>query len=140
LNEDFISIKLDSLPADESIRLKGAQEIMPAQRRVNDLVFLDIPKYSITQGFYDVISNRDSVGLVAFNAEKAESLLDQFTGEQVKTQMGNAENITIFEASSGEAFSNEIKARYLGKPLWKYAVMLSLLFLLVEVLLVRFLK
>jgi hypothetical protein len=140
LNEDFISIKLDSLPADESIRLKGAQEIMPAQRRVNDVVFLDIPKYSITQGFYDVIANRDSVGLVAFNAEKAESLLDQFTGDQVKTQMGNGENITIFEASSGEAFSNEIKARYLGKPLWKYAVMLSLLFLLVEVLLVRFLK
>lgn len=140
LNEDFISIKLDSLPADESIRLKGGQEIMPAQRRVNDIVFLDIPKYSITQGFYDVISNRDSVGLVAFNAEKAESLLDQFTGDQVKTQMGNGENITIFEASSGEAFSNEIKARYLGKPLWKYAVMLSLLFLLVEVLLVRFLK
>jgi hypothetical protein len=54
--------------------------------------------------------------------------------------MGNGENISIFEAGSPEAFSNEIKARYLGKPLWKYAIMLSLLFLLAEVLLVRFLK
>ncbi len=140
LNEDFISLKIDSLPAEESIRLKGNQEIMPSQRRVNDLVFLDIPKYSITHGFYDVISNRDTVGLVAFNAEKSESLLAQYSGNEIKSQMGNGENITIFESSSTEAFSNEIKARYLGKPLWKYAVMLSLLFFLAEALLVRFLK
>ena len=54
--------------------------------------------------------------------------------------MGNAPNISIFEAGSAEAFSNEIKARYLGTPLWKYALVLALFFLLVEILLIRFLK
>jgi hypothetical protein len=54
--------------------------------------------------------------------------------------MGETDNISIFEAASADAFSNEIKERYLGKPLWKYALMLALFFLLVEVLLIRFLK
>jgi hypothetical protein len=140
LKENFITLKVDSLLQEGPLRLKGAQEIVPAQRSVNEQVFLEIPKFSITQGFYQVLAGTDSVGLIAFNLDKAESLLDQFTGGEIKSQMGNGDNITIFEATSAEAFSNEIKERYLGKPLWKYALMIALFFLLVEVLLIRFLK
>ncbi|MEX2233713.1 MAG: BatA domain-containing protein [Cyclobacteriaceae bacterium] len=140
LKENFITLKVDSLLQDEPLRLKGAQEIVPAQRNVNDQVFLEIPKFSMTQGFYQVLAGADSVSLIAFNLDKAESLLDQFSGNEMKNQMGNAPNISIFEATSAEAFSNEIKERYLGKALWKYALMIALFFLLVEVLLIRFLK
>lgn len=140
LREDFIAVRVDSLAADESLKLVGDQEVIPAQRRVSDLAYLEIPKFSITHGFYHVVSNRDTVSLIAFNLDKAESLLDQYSGEALKAQMGNGKNISIFEAGSTEAFSNEIKARYLGKPLWKYAIMIALFFLLTEVLLIRFLK
>ncbi len=140
LNKDFITLRLDSLPQDEPLRLIGDQEILPAQRRVNDQVFLEIPKFSMSQGFYSVTSADDTVSLVAFNLDKRESLLDRFTSEEVKNQMGNGENISIFEAESAEAFSSEIRERYLGKSLWKYAVLIALFFLLVEVLLIRFVK
>lgn len=140
VKENFISLKVDSLLQEEPLRLKGAQEIVPAQRNVNEQVFLEIPRFAINQGFYQVLAASDSVGLIAFNLDKAESFLDQFTGSEIKSQMGNADNITIFEATSAEAFGNEIKERYLGKPLWKYALMIALFFLLVEVLLIRFLK
>lgn len=140
LKENFITLKVDSLTGDEPLKLKGDQEVVPDQRTVNEQVFLEIPKFSINQGFYQVLAGTDSVGLIAFNLDKDESLLDQFTGPDIKTQMGNASNISIFEATSAEAFSNEIKERYLGKPLWKYALMIALFFLLAEVLLIRFLK
>ncbi len=140
LNEDFLMLRLDSLPPDESLRLLGEQEVVPAQRRVADQVFLEIPKYSMSPGFYNVVAQEDTIGLIAFNLDKRESLLDQFSGADVREQMGNGKNISIFESDSKEAFSNEIKARYLGKPLWKYAVMIALVFLLAEVLLIRFLK
>lgn len=140
LEENFITLKIDSLLSDEPLRLKGSQEIVPAQRRVNEQVFLEIPKFSINQGFYQVLAGSDTVGLIAFNLDEAESLLDQFSGEEIKNQMGDGSNISIFEATTAEAFSNEIKERYLGKPLWKYALMIALLFLLAEVLLIRFLK
>jgi hypothetical protein len=66
--------------------------------------------------------------------------MDQYRGEELKTLLGGADNITIFEVGSSDAFSNEIKKRYLGTPLWKYALVASILFLMAEILLIRFLK
>lgn len=140
LEENFITLHVDSLTGDEPLRLVGEQEIVPAQRKVGERVLLDIPKFSMTQGFYHVVVNRDTVDLLAFNLDKNESLLDQHSGDEVKNLLGGGDNISIFEAGSGETFSNEIKARYLGRPLWKYALLLSLLFLLAEILLIRFMK
>ncbi len=140
LAEDFVTLRIDSIAPDQTLRLIGSQEVVPSQRRVGDVTFLEIPKFSMNEGFYRVVANRDTVSLLAFNLDKAESLLDQYKGEEMKALMGGGKNVSIFEAESSEAFSNEIKARYLGKPLWKYAIMLALLFLLVEVLLIRFLK
>jgi hypothetical protein len=140
LEEDFITLRLDSVITDEAIALKGEQEIVPSQRRVGDLAYLEIPKFSVQQGFYNVIANQDTVNLLSFNLDKAESMLEQFSANDLKAQMGNGENISIFETDGADAFSTEIKERYLGKPLWKYAIMLALVFLLAEVLLIRFLK
>jgi hypothetical protein len=140
MRENLIDLQIDSLAPEEQIRLIGKQEIVPAQRKINDHVLLDIPKFSIEQGFYNVVADRDTLNLISFNLDKAESILDQYSVNEVKSQMGNGNHITIFEAGSPETFSNEIKARYLGKPLWKYALMLALLFLLAEVLLIRLLK
>jgi hypothetical protein len=58
----------------------------------------------------------------------------------VKSMLGGGKNISMFDSASGSSFSNEIKERYLGTALWKYALILALLFLLAEVLLIRFLK
>jgi hypothetical protein len=140
LHENFISLNLDSLEGEEALRLIGREEIVPSQRKVNERVFLDVPKFSIEQGFYNVVSQRDTVGLIAFNLDKTESYMDQYTGVEVKKLLGDGNNISLFDATSTETFSNEIKARYLGKPLWKYAIIFALFFILAEILLIRFLK
>jgi hypothetical protein len=140
VKEDFLTVNADSLLDDRPVKLVGNEEIVPSQRKVNNQLFIDIPKFSIQQGFYKVVSEKDSLQLVAFNIDNAESLLEQADANEMRNQMGNGSNITIFEAESVEQFSNEVKSRYLGKPLWKYALILSLFFLLAEVLLIRFLK
>lgn len=140
LSNSLVTIPADSLEGEEPARMKGEQELVPAQRNVGDRLLLEIPKYSVNQGFYYVTHGRDTLDLLAFNLEKAESCLIQYGGEEVKTLLGGGEQISIFTATSPEAFSNEIKARYLGTPLWKYALILALVFLLAEVLLIRFFK
>lgn len=140
LNESFITLRLDSLQGEQPVKLVGQQEIVPAQRKLADQIVMDLPRFTMNAGFYKVAHERDTVGLLAFNLNKYESLLGQYAGEAVKQQLGNPSGISIFEANSEEAFSNEIKARYLGKPLWKYALILALCFLLAEILLIRFLK
>ena len=140
LKESFISLRLDSLPGEQPLRWIGEDEIVPAQRKLNDRVIFDLPKFSITKGIYKVVANRDTVNLLAFNLDKTESLLDQYTAQEMKGLLGGTDEITIFKVGTQEAFSNEIKERYLGTPLWKYALLLAIFFLLVEILLIRFLK
>ena len=140
LRENLITLRLDSVNDDVPLKLVGKEEVIPGQRKVADRVFIDVPKFSVEQGFYDVVSQGDTVDLIAFNLNKEESLMEQYTGEEVKAMAGGGENISIFTATSSGAFSNEIKERYLGTPLWKYALLLALLFILAEILLIRFMK
>lgn len=140
LSENFVSLKVDSLDGEESLRLKGEQEIIPAQRIVGDRVLVDIPKHTFTQGFYYVTVPDDTLDLLAFNLDRDESLMATHDADAVLQLMGGGPNLTVFEAASTDAFSKEIKDRYLGKPLWKYAVVLALVFLLAEILLIRFVK
>lgn len=140
LNEAYIGLRLDSLVGEQPLKLVGDQEIVPGQRKLSDQVLIELPRFNMSSGFYKVMHDRDTVGLLAFNLNRHESLLGQYRAEELKQQLGNPDGISIFEANSEEAFTNEIKARYLGTPLWKYALVLALFFLLVEILLIRFLK
>jgi hypothetical protein len=140
LNESFIEQAVDSLNPDLPLRLVGDVEVVPSQRVVNGRVFMELPKFLLNPGFYHLLMGRDTVNLVAFDLSKLESQMDHLASEEVISHFGGGDHMTILEAGSIEAFSKEIKARYLGRPLWKYALALSLLFLLAEVLLIRFMK
>jgi hypothetical protein len=140
LNETTITLRLDSVQGEQPIRLAGQQEIIPMQRKLSDRIVMELPRFSMQAGFYHAINGRDTLGLLAFNLGSQESKLAQLSATEVKRQLGGGDNITLFEVSDSENFGSEIRARYLGKPLWKYAVLLALLFLLIEILLIRFWK
>jgi hypothetical protein len=140
LQENFVSLKIDSLNGEEPLRLVGENEVVPSQRKVGDRIFFDLPKFALSQGFYNIMSKQDTLDLIAFDLEKQESLMAGYPSNELTALFGNGANISVFETESADSFSNEIKERYLGKPLWKYALVLALLFLLAEILLIRFLK
>jgi len=140
LNETIITMRVDSLPGEQPVRLVGQQEIIPAQRKLSDRIVMELPRFSMQAGFYHAVNNRDTLGLLAFNLSSRESLLEQLSATEIKRQLGGGDNITLFEANGAENFSSEIRARYLGKSLWKYAILFALVFLLVEIVLVRFWK
>lgn len=140
LTNDLITIRADSIYGEEPIRLVGNQEIIPPQRRVGDRFFLEMPKFSMNAGFYWVKYQKDTLNLLAINLDKSESDLAQIAPDDIKTLFGGGEHVTIFQSTSLDSFSNEIKERYLGTPLWKHALILALFFLLAEVLFIRFLK
>lgn len=140
LNQSMITLRTDTLIRDVPVRLAGAQEIIPAQRKVMDRLFMELPKLTMVPGFYYALQQNDTLDLLAFNLNREESLLDQPTTEEIQTTLGGLPNVNMYEGSSPEIFSNEIKERYLGTPLWKHAIILALLFLLVEIGLIRFMK
>lgn len=140
LSDRLATLQMDSLGGESPVTLTGKQEIVPAQRRNGDRVILEIPRFSIEPGFYVARIQNDTLGLIAFDMDKRESLLEQWNPEEVKAMLGGGNNISIFQPAALGSFSNEIKERYLGRQLWKYALLTALLFLLAEVLLIRFMK
>ena len=140
LDDSFVAIRGDSLSSEGQVKMLGNQEIMPTQRRNGDDVLLELPRHLISQGFYYVTLKDDTLDLLGLNLSKKESLLNQLDGEEMKTNLGGGKNISLFKARDAAAFGTEIKERYLGVSLWKQALIIALLFLLTEVLLIRFLK
>ena len=140
LSENIATIQMDSLAGEAPVTLAGKQEVVPSQRRSGDRVILEIPRFSIDPGFYTARIQADTLGMIAFDMDKKESLLDQWSGEEVKAMLGGGDNISTFRPAAEGSFSNEIKERYLGRQLWRFSLMAALLFLLAEVLLIRFMK
>jgi hypothetical protein len=140
LNDNFISLRVENPDPATQFRLIRKEEVIPEQRVLGDRVMIDIPKFTMSEGFYNVVGRTDTLGVLAFNLEKVESLLEQVPAIDVKTALGSKNEVTIFDSGSSETFSNEIKERYLGTPLWKYSLVLALLFVAIEILLIRFLK
>ncbi|MBS1681344.1 MAG: BatA and WFA domain-containing protein [Bacteroidetes bacterium] len=140
LSASSVSVPSDSLTSETPVKMIGRQEVIPSQRNFNGQLQLELPNYSLTPGFYDVINSRDTLATLAFNLNKNESVLEQLKPEEAKNLLGGKTSISIFKPSDAQGFNTEAKERYFGTPLWKFALMASLLFLLAEVLLIRFLK
>jgi hypothetical protein len=139
LTDNIVSILADSLYGEEPVRLAGNQEIIPPQRKDIDKVVMELPKFSMDAGFYQVMFRRDTLDRIAFNLGREESMLDCYSPEELQTNFGSHQ-VSVFLSKSPGSFSADIKDRYLGTPLWKHALVLALLFVLAEVLLIRFLK
>jgi hypothetical protein len=100
---------------------------------------LEMPKNTLNPGFYKLDLEGKTKAVMAFNLNKEESYLEQMSGDDIDASFDVYNNVTIFNSNDADNFSNEIKKNKFGVPLWKYAIVLSLLFLLAEVLLIRFL-
>jgi len=140
LSENLVVLKSDSLQDDRPIKLVGEEEYVATQQKIEDRVMLEIPKSMINPGFYYPVQNQDTIGLIAFNFDKSESLFAQYDPQEVKAMMGGGGNISFFSDSAINSLDNQIREKYLGTELWKLALFLALLFLLAEVLIIRFVK
>ena len=139
LTENLVTIRADSVYGEEPVRLVGQQELIPPQRKDIDKVIMELPKFSMNAGFYYAMFQKDTLDQVAFNLTRDESKLDRFATAELSERFAN-DRVSIFTSGSASSLASDIRERYLGTPLWKHALVLALLFLLAEVLLIRFLK
>ncbi len=140
ISDPVISLKIDSLDPEELIRLKREDvEIIPGQRITGNEVFLELPKHELKPGIYELTHGQNSYGYVAFNQDESESRLAQYSPEELKQLTDENSFITLFNTEGINNFDKEIKTRYMGLNLWRYTLILALIFLLAEILIIRFL-
>ncbi|MGB3851641.1 MAG: BatA domain-containing protein [Tunicatimonas sp.] len=123
----------------------SGQEVIPAQRLVNQRLMMELPQDLLEAGFYDLVRSSptaaDSLPLVtlSFNVDAQESRIEPYSPSEIDEQVGNAPNVSLYEADDVETFSTQLRNQNNQQSFWRYTLLLALFFLLVEVLLIRFL-
>lgn len=140
LDETVLSVNGVGASDADLYKLRGvAQEIVPGQQMSGSRVNLELPRFLMEPGYYDVVHKDELVDVVAFNLEKKESQLKPLGDSDILELFNPVAQKEIIEALSADDLEKNLKERFNGKELWKYALILALMFLLVEVLLLRFL-
>ncbi len=140
VDDGLISLKLDSLVYETVYQLKNeTAELIPDQRIVNNRLILELQSDESSVGYYDIMQGEEKVSSIALNHNKRESLIGSLTNQELAVAYGGQGNVEVSEVISSEQYTQELRQQYDGKNLWKYALVLSLIFLLAEVLILRFL-
>lgn len=129
--ENMVEIPVN-VGKDEILKLSGPtgtfipqQESFPTKVR---MIFNELPE---APNNFSVLKNKDSLANLSFNIARSES-------EMKFLEIENTENVSI-ENSLASVFE-EIKAQSNIDELWKSFVIFALLFLLIEMLILKFLK
>lgn len=121
-------------------KLKGSdEEFIPEQRIVGSKVYLSVGEQVREAGYYQLFLNSDEIlDQYAFNYDRKESDLAYYNVEDLQNVVGSG--FSIIEMPEAVPFSTLIEERSQGIVLWRWCLILTLLFLAVEVLLLRFWK
>lgn len=123
------------------INTKTEEEYTPDQRIFGgkELIF-NIPKGILSAGNYKVMENGRQVDLLAFNYEREESMISSPTDKElVQRFSAKGINIELFDSNSPLGVIKKVKGETSGIGLWKVFLVIALLFLFIEILIIRFL-
>lgn len=116
----------------------GKYEFIPENRTIGNTILLRVNNTLPTDGLYNIVNNAKIQAVVAFNFDRTESNL-QFADNSLLAKTFNQKKQIILDNTQSN-LSVAVKHIKDGIVLWKLCVILSLIFLLIEVVLIRFWK
>jgi hypothetical protein len=133
-----IEVDARDLAADQVFTFKGSTEFIPGMTPVGSKVLLTPGDQIREAGFYQLFNGDTQMGSYAFNYDRTESYLECITPQDLSDLVGP--KTAILQASPRTSLTDLVSARDRGIQLWKWCIALALLFLLLEILLIRLLK
>lgn len=134
--EQWVNVGGGTMQAEQTVTVKNnTTEFIPAMRKTGSKNEIDVSKYAKTAGNYSVSGNNIHQTL-ALNYDRRESDLTFYTPDALKEKYAS-KNIFILD-NPDKNLSSTVAAIQEGKPLWKYCVIFALLFLAIEIAIIRF--
>ena len=140
--KNVLEIPLSDQPEKEVIfkLVKDSVEWVPDQRIVGNRLILTVPGELSEAGFYQLASPEGNVRTLAFNYDKRESFLEQYSAQELKELTSDFPNVVVHEAGTGAEFAKKYREQTKGKPLWIYCLIIVLIALAAETAIIRFVK
>lgn len=129
---------------DQPIHLIGNElDIIPKSSKNNGLTYINLGgsevNYTLKSGIY-TLNTDQALGKIALNYQRDESKIASYSSEEIqqKLEESGIENTSMLEVSEGVSATNlEFKKPY---PYWKFFVILTLIFLVLEIIIIKFWK
>ena len=138
-HDELIEVPNEKVDAESVYKMTGVNgELIPVQKSVGSSVFIDVKDQVTQSGEYILSLEETGFSMpVSFNYDRTESLLNCLSLKQLKNRYAES-GINVLE-SMEESITTAVKQLDEGIVLWKLCVILALVFLAVEILLLRFL-
>lgn len=138
-DDETVVYPIDGQDKSNIYRLRrGEIELIPDQRQEENRLIFEIPKGEISAGHYELVLDDNVVGTLAFNVPKEESDVHLIDFDYLN-DLASSPNIMLLNGDGSQSVSEEIRKGIEGVSLWKYVLLAALLFLFVEVILIRYL-
>lgn len=138
--DDYIETENRSTSSETVYKIKGVEEeFIPEQTTIGPKVVLGVYDQVKSAGYYDLFLKEEEVlAKYAFNYDRKESRLDYYNETELQSQVGD--RMAVLTSNTNTDFEQLIGERSQGIPLWRWAIILALIFLGIEGLLLRFWK
>lgn len=119
-------------------KLKGqSEEFIPEQKIIGSKVLLGINNQIKEAGFYNLfLDQNETLSKYAYNYDRKESKLEYLNSSDLKDLGGD--NVNIIDGTAEANLTPIIGERSQGTILWRWFLIAALVFLAIEVLLLRF--
>jgi preprotein translocase subunit SecG len=123
--------------SDDAIKFSnGSYEIIPPIHPLGQQIGIEVPTILTKDGVFDVTRGEQLISVIACNYDRKESEMKFLNTSQLKEKFSN----TYIDIENDSNFLQKNNNGILksNTTLWKLCVILALLFLIVEILLIRF--
>ena len=146
--QNTFTVEVNDIPKTASFKLrKGKLEIIPVQNLNGKQLTIELPKANqladnqlIESGYYELVLDGKAERLVAFNHDNKESMMNFYSADELKNIFNGNKNVQVFDKIDDADFVKTFKNQNFGVALWKYFLIAALVFLAIEILLVRVMK
>lgn len=138
MDDDYLKIPLALQDSKASLSVrKGGMNFVPNYLVNDGNIQIELPPDLSEAGFYQLMSSEDTLLTFALNYEKSESFMDFPTSDELKFWANRHPNVSYLNASTP---SQVVEGRVDSKSdLWLYALVLSVFFLICEIIVARLL-
>jgi hypothetical protein len=137
MKDNVLESEKIELGTNQSLKLVADNfEVIPEMRQSNEKTLLYIADQVKSAGFYDVIKGDSTLAVIAFNDNRIESDM-HYTAQTALKKLFGQKQVAFLDPKS-DSIAAAVSAKNNGTELWKLCLILALVFMAIEILLVRF--
>jgi hypothetical protein len=141
-SDEIVQLSINQETNKELMEIKDDKgvSVIPSQRLNGTVLTFDLPEQISQPGFYQLVYKNNTLRTFALNTSKSESRTDFYSTQELRDSFKELSQVKVLDNLSEAAFEEQLKELTKGVPLWKYCLILSLLFFFIEIILIRWFK